>query len=99
MKKVVLLLLVLALLVGMVQVVLANPDPDKIPDTGGSCHMGNSAWAPGEGPGEAKGVKPGERGMYHVHTKDMPDHVGDNGYTQGAQNMDAIWKAHGCPLE
>lgn len=93
------LILVLVLLVGMVQAVSADPDPDKIPDTGGACHMGASWWESGTGPGNANGVKPGERGMHHVHTKDMPDHVGDDGYTKGAQNMDAIWEAHGCPLE
>lgn len=63
-----------------------------------SCNMLNSYWVPDPetgddtGPGKAKGVEPGERGMNHVHTKDMPDQVGVNGYTFGAINMDII-----CP--
>ena len=82
------------MLIFFVQVALADPDSPNIPPTGGACHMEASAWAPGTGPGTANGVEPGERGMWHVHTKDNP-----NGYTNGADNMDQIWAAHGCPVE
>jgi hypothetical protein len=92
MKKTVLFLVVFVLLIGFVQVALANPDSPNIPETGGACHMDASWWEAGEGPGNANGVKPGERGMRHVHTRD--DHP--RGYTNGAANMDKIYEAHGC---
>lgn len=97
MKKMFVLLVVLLLLAATIQVAFANPNPPNDPQTIGSCHMDASWWDPNEGntgPGNAKGVEPGQRGMYHVHTKDMPDQVGVDGYTFGAQNMDSIYIAH-----
>lgn len=97
MKKMILVVLsVLLLLATAIQVTFANPnpDPEHTPPTIGACHMGASVWEPGTGPGNANGVQPGERGMYHVHTKDMPDQVGIDGYTYGANNMDLIAAAH-----
>ena len=91
MKKTVLFILVFVLLIGFVQVAFADPAPPNAPPTAGSCNMVGSWWEPGTGPGNANGVQPGERGMYHVHTKDNP-----NGYTNGAANMDAITTVHGC---
>jgi hypothetical protein len=91
MKKTVLFFLLFVLLIGAAQVALAEENP---PPTAGSCHMVASWWEPGTGPGNANGVQPGERGMYHVHTKDMPDQVGVDGYTYGAIHMDNITKAH-----
>lgn len=93
MKRMIVLLVVLLLMVSMIQVVFAEP-PGPVP---ASCNMVNSYWLPGEGPGKAakfatEDESGGERGMYHVHTKDMPDQVGDNGYTYGAAHMDII-----CP--
>ena len=89
MKKTVLFLLVFVLLIGAVQVAFADPNPPNTPPTGGSCHMDASWWEPGTGPGNANGVQPGERGMWHVHHK-----VNPNGYTHGAANMDLIYLAH-----
>lgn len=91
MKKMIVLIMVVLLMVFMIQVVFADP-PGPVPN---SCHMAAAWWDPDTGdtgPGNANGVEPGERGMYHVHNKDMPDQVGDNGYTYGAQHMDII-----CP--
>ena len=92
-KKILVLVVILLLLASTIQVAFAAPNPPPNPN-GGSCNMGHSVWLPGEGPGNANGVKPGERGMYHVHTKDMPDQVG---YTNGAANMDAVTTAHCGP--
>lgn len=90
-KKMLVLLVVLLLLASTTQAAFANPDPDPehTPPTIGACHMGVSVWEPGTGPGNAYGVQPGERGMYHVHDKDSPV-----GYTPGASNMDLIAAAH-----
>jgi hypothetical protein len=94
MKKIIVLLVVLLLIASTIQVAFAEP-PGPVP---ASCNMVNSWWLDEDGnwigPGNPSpnGVKDGERGMVHVHTKDMPDHVGDNGYTYGAQHMDII-----CP--
>ena len=87
-KKMLVLLVVLLLVVSTIQVAFAAPDPPKGPPglVEPSCHMGASWWEPGTGPGNANGVKPGERGMYHVHNKDQaygtPPH--------GATHMDII---------
>ncbi len=92
MKKSVLFLLVFVLLIGAVQVALAEPDPPQDPPTAGSCNMVASWWDPDagdSGPGNANGVQPGERGMYHVHNRDHP-----SGYTNGATNMDKITTEH-----
>ena len=89
MKKTVLFLVVFVLLIGFAQVAFADPAPPNAPPTAGSCNMGASWWVPGTGPGNANGVQPGERGMYHVHNKDNPDW-----YTNGAANMDAITTVH-----
>ncbi len=35
-----------------------------------------------------------QRGMVHVHTKDMPNQVGDDGYTYGATHMDNVTTSH-----
>ena len=92
-KKIFVLLVVLLLMATTIQVAFANP-PGPVP---ASCHMGASLWEPGEGPGNANGVAPGERGMYNVHFGTNPAH-GDQGpedglwYTHGAANMDII-----CP--
>jgi hypothetical protein len=94
MKKTVLFLVLFVLLIGFVQVAFADPAPPNAPPTAGSCHMIASVWGPGEGPGNANGVEPGERGMYHVHTKDMPEWVGEDGYTYGAIHMDSITGVH-----
>ena len=85
MKKMLVLLVVLILLATTIQVAFAAPPGPVWP----SCHMGASWW-PDTGPGNAYGVEPGERGMYHVHNKD--DHP--KGYTNGASHMDII-----CPAE
>jgi hypothetical protein len=90
-KKMLVLLVVLLLVVSTVQVVFAEPAPPNRPPTAGSCNMGASWW-PDTGPGNANGVEPGERGMYHVHTKDHP-----RGYTIGAHHMDLIFIAHSSP--
>jgi hypothetical protein len=88
-KKMLVLLVVLLLVVSTVQVAFAAPAPPNRPPTGGSCNMGASWWEPGDGPGNAIGVEPGERGMYHVHNKDQaygtPPH--------GAQHMDDVTTA------
>lgn len=86
MKKMIIIVVVVLLLASLIQVALADP-PGPVP---ASCNMGNSWWDPdagNSGPGNANGVKDGQRGMYHVHNKDNP-----NGYTHGAANMDII-----CP--
>ena len=83
-KKMLVLLVVLLLVVSTIQVAFAAPPGPVWP----SCNMGASWWEPGTGPGNAYGVKPGERGMYHVHMRE--DHP--RGYTNGASNMDII-----CP--
>ena len=88
-KKMLVLLVVLLLVVSTVQVAFAAPAPPNAPPTAGSCNMAASWWEPGTGPGNANGVEPGERGMYHVHTKDHP-----RGYTNGARHMDLITTAH-----
>ena len=99
MKKLLVLLVILLLLALTAQVAFAEPPGPVLP----SCNMGASWWPPeidpetekpveDTGPGNATGVGPGERGMYHVHTKDMPNQVGTDGYTYGAQHMDII-----CP--
>ena len=90
-KKMLVLLVVLLLVVSPVQVAFAAPAPPNNPPTGGSCHMVVSWWEPGTGPGNAKGVEPGERGMYHVHMRE--DHP--RGYTKGAHHRDLITTAHG----
>ncbi len=97
-KKMLVLLVVLLLVVSTVQVAFAapeGPDPPNAPPTAGSCNMVVSWWAPGEGPGteNANGGLPGERGMVHVHTKDIPDQVNEDGYTYGAQHMDDVTTA------
>ena len=97
MKKIIVLLVVLLLIASTIQVAFATPPPDD-PDNIGACHMGASVWEPGGGPGNANGVEDGERGMNHVHTQDMPDQVGDDGYTYGASNMDRIAGEH-CDYE
>ena len=84
MKKSVLFLLVLVLLIGSVQVAFADPNPPNAPTTGGACHM--NWWEPGTGPGNANGVEPGERGMYHVHMS-LP-----HGESKGGANMSIV-----CP--
>ena len=89
-KKMLVLLVVLLLVVSTIQVAFAAPAPPNAPPTTGSCHMAASWWDPGTGPGNAYGVKPGERGMHHVHNKDQaygkPPH--------GAYHMDLIFAAH-----
>ncbi len=95
-KKMLVLLVVLLLVVSTVQVAFAAPDPPNIPTTGGSCNMGASWWYEEDRdpqfiePGNAYGVAPGERGMYHVHMRE--DHP--RGYTNGAHHMDLITTAH-----
>ena len=92
-KKMLVLLVVLLLVVSTVQVAFAapdGPDPPNAPPTDGSCHMAVSWWEPDTGPGNAKGVEPGERGMYHVHNKDQA--YGKPPY--GAHHMDLIFAAH-----
>ena len=103
-KKILVLLVVLLLAASTIQVAFAHhddkPNPPPNPN-GGSCNMNwwadwdeeNQIWVPLPGPGNGN-VEPGERGMYHVHTKDMPDHVGDNGYTYGATHMDNVTTSH-----
>ncbi len=96
-KKMLVLLVVLLLVVSTVQVAFAAPAPPNAPPTAGSCNMIASWWWDFDKeefiePGNAYGVAPGERGMYHVHMRE--DHP--RGYTNGAQNMDAITTAHGC---
>lgn len=81
MKKLLLLLVVLALLASTVQVAFAAPSRP----VGPSCNMGASWWDPGTGPGNAYGVQPGQRGMYQVHNFDRP-----NEHANGASNMDII---------
>ena len=83
MRKLLVLLVVLLLLAAITDVASAAPPGPVWP----SCNMGASWWPPGTGPGNAYGVQPGERGMYHVHNADHPI-----GYTNGAANMDII-----CP--
>ena len=98
-KKMLVLLVVLLLVVSTVQVAFAAPDSPNIPPTGGSCHMGASWWEPDPdtgdtGQGNAYGVEPGERGMYHVHNKDQDHDYGTLPY--GGYHMDLIFAAHGC---
>ena len=104
MKKKILVLVVIILLLALtIQVASAHhddkPNPPHNPN-GGSCNMDNSVWLDEDGnwtdPGNSSpnGVQDGERGMVHVHTKDMPDHVGDNGYTYGATHMDNVYTSH-----
>jgi hypothetical protein len=83
MKKMLVLLVVLLLLASSIQVAFAAPPGPVEP----SCHMVASWWEPGTGPGNAYGVQPGERGMYHVHNKSHP-----SWYTNGAIHMDIL-----CP--
>jgi hypothetical protein len=87
-KKIIVILLVVILLATTIQVAFAAPDPPGPPGpVEAACNMVNSVWEPGTGPGNAFGVKPGERGMWHVHTKYNP-----RGYTFGAIHMDIL-----CP--
>jgi hypothetical protein len=104
-KKILVLLVVLLLVASTIQVAFAHHDPKPSPPpnrNGGSCNMIASWWLDEEGnwtgPGNPSpnGVQDGKRGMVHVHTKDMPDHVGDNGYTYGATHMDNVTTSH-CP--
>ena len=83
MKKMLVLLVVILLVASTIQVAFAAPPGPVLP----SCHMAASWWEPGTGPGNAYGVKPGQRGMYHVHNGSHP-----SWYTKGASNMDII-----CP--
>ena len=92
-KKILVLLVVLLLVASTIQVAFAHPNPPNSPPTDGSCNM--SFWLPGDGPGKHKGVQDEDRGMWHVHMRE--DHP--RGYTIGAQHMDAITAAHGCPGE
>jgi hypothetical protein len=95
-KKMLVLVVVILLLASTIQVALAHHEPKPEPPpspTGGSCNMGASWWDPGTGPGNAKGVKPGERGMWHVHHKDIPDQAREDGYTYGAKHMDVVTTA------
>jgi hypothetical protein len=84
------------------------PEPPVDPPTGGSCNMNwwaiwddeNLIWVPLEGPSNGNAnVEPGERGMFHVHTKDMPEWVGEDGYTYGAIHMDEITTAQCVDVE
>jgi hypothetical protein len=87
------LLVVLLIMASTIEVAFAEP-PGPVP---ASCHMVASWWPPdldpdtGEtedtGPGNAKGVQPGHRGMYYVHDDSRP-----SGETNGALNMEII-----CP--
>jgi len=83
MKKMLVLLVVLLLTVSTIQAAFAAPPGPVEP----SCNMAASWWEPGTGPGNAYGVKPGQRGMYHVHDTSLP-----SWYPNGASNMDII-----CP--
>ena len=103
-KKMLVLVVVILLLASTIQVALAHHEPEPPPSpTGGSCNMGASWWWDPERdpvfiePGNANGVEPGERGMYHVHTKDIPDQVNEDGYTYGAQHMDDVTTAQCVP--
>ena len=90
-EKMLVLLVVLLLLASTIQVAFAAPPGPVLP----SCHMGASWWAPDPdtgddtGPGNAYGVKSGERGMYNVHNGHPKGK-----YTNGATNMDLITTAH-----
>lgn len=100
MKKILVLVVVILVLASTIQVAFADPPPDD-PDNIGSCHMNwwavwdeeNQIWVPLPGPGNGN-VEPGKRGMFHVHTKDMPEWVGEDGYTYGAIHMDNVTTAH-----
>jgi hypothetical protein len=107
MKKILVLVVVILVLASTIQVAFAhhgddppNPSPPHNPN-GGSCNMNwwavwdeeNQIWVPLPGPGNGN-VEPGERGMFHVHTKDMPEWVGEDGYTYGAIHMDNVTTAH-----
>ena len=89
-KKILVLLVVLLLAASTIQVAFAHPNPPNVPPTAGSCNMIASWWEPGEGPGNANGVQDEDRGMYHVHMREGHP----QGYTIGAQHMDAITTAH-----
>jgi hypothetical protein len=83
MKKKILVLLVVLLLVALTaQVAFADP-PGPVE---ASCNMGASFWLPGTGPGNANGVGPEGRGMYHVHAT-LP-----HGESKGGSNMSIV-----CP--
>ena len=106
MKKLLVLLVVLLLMALTVQVALAHHDPKPSPPyqpTDGSCNMIASWWLDEDGnwtgPGNPNpnGVQDGERGMVHVHTKDMPDQAKGDGYTYGATHMDNVTVAHCTP--
>ncbi len=84
-KKILVLVVVILLLALTIQVASAEPTNPPHNPNGGSCNMANSWWEPGEGPGNAYGVQPGERGMYHVHA---------NHPSKGADNMGLIYEAH-----
>ena len=97
-KKILVLVVVILLLASTIQVALAHHEPEPPPSpTGGSCNMIASWWLDEEGnwigPGNANGVPDGERGMVHVHTKDIPDQAREDGYTYGAQHMDDVTTA------
>ena len=101
MKRVIVVVLIIVFMLALATTAFAQPNKPPPNPNGGSCNMINSWW-PEDGPGEAKGVKDGERGMYNVHQGTNPHHgqqgpadnsihpiVGD-WYPNGATNMDIV---------